>query len=129
MPYSKRLERKEWPFPSGEGSALMSLRSRLKIDPIQQVRLAFEPESEDAPSSTLTTVMRCATCNEEFSWDGQAGWWACRSCDIELTPDEAADLLEAAKKALKKLNTDVGEKRGGRWHWVLRLLRLSRAGR
>jgi hypothetical protein len=122
MSHLKRLEGKEWPFPSGEGSALMSMRSRLKIDPIQQVRLAFEPESEDAPSSTLTTVLRCATCNEEFSWNVQASWWVCLSCGIELTPDEVTDLLEAAKRALKVLNTDVGEKRGGRWHWVLRLL-------
>jgi hypothetical protein len=109
--------------------AFLAVRDRMKLNPIQQIRLSFEPESEDLPSSPLVAVMRCATCNEGFEWDEKAGWWVCLSCGIELTPDEAADLLKVAKRALKELNTDVGTKRGGRWLGVLRFLRLSRKGR
>lgn len=115
-------------MPSSE-QAFLAVRDHLKLNPIQQIRLSFEPESEDEPGSPLVAVMRCATCNEGFAWNEKAGWWACLSCGIELTPDEAADLLGAVKKALKVLNTDVSTKRGGLWLGVLRLLRLSRKGR
>ena len=114
--------------PSSE-KAFLAVRDRLKLNPIQQIRVSFEPESEDAPGSPLVAVMRCVTCDESFAWNEQAGWWACLSCGIELTPNEAADLVVAVKRALKVLDTDVGTKRGGRWLGVLRFLRLSRKGR
>jgi ribosomal protein L37AE/L43A len=109
--------------------AFLAVRDRLKINPVQQIRVVFEVENEDAPGDKLVAVMRCIGCDEPFVWKPEAGWWECRSCGIELTPDEAGDLVGAVKSALKELNTDVGTKRGGRWLGVLRFLRLSRKGR
>ena len=90
--------------------AFLAVRDRLRLNPIQYIRLSFEPESEDAPNSPLVAVMRCAACDAEFVWQG--GWWECSSCGIELTPWEVADLIEAAKQALKTMSTDKRMKRG-----------------
>lgn len=115
-------------MPASE-KAFLAVRDRLKINPVQLIRLSLERADDDAPGSELVAVMRCVTCDEGFVWNPEARWWACLSCGIELTPNEAADLVTAAKKALKVLDTDVGTKRGGRWLGVLRFLRLSRKGR
>lgn len=103
--------------------AFLAVRDRVPLNAVQHVRLSFELDDEDAPNAKLVAVMRCAACDEGFLWQG--GWWTCLSCGIELLPAEVTDLVAEAKEALKVLNTDVGAKRGfGRWHWVLRLLRL-----
>jgi hypothetical protein len=109
--------------------AFLAVRDRLKLNPIQQIRVSFEVENEDAPCSPLVAVMRCMTCDDCFVWSESAGWWACSSCGIELTPSEAGDLVVAVKKAWKMLDKDVGAKRGGLWLGVLRFLRLSPKGR
>ena len=105
------------------GDALQVVRHRLKINTLQQVRLCFEPDFDGA-GDHLVAILRCMTCDEGFVWNPAAGWWACLSCGIELTPEEAADFLEVAGRSLKDLNSDVGSKRG-RWAWLRRLLRLT----
>lgn len=109
--------------------ARYQVRGGLAINVVRQVRLSFEPDDEDGPEARMLAVLRCMTCDEGFAWNPEAGWWVCLSCGIELTADELADFLEVARRSLKDLNTDVGSKRGGRWHWLRRLLRFTRKAR
>lgn len=104
-------------------------RGGVAINVVRQVRLVLEVDDDDSPSGRLVALLRCSTCNEGFIWNGEAGWWVCLSCGIELAPDEVADFLEDARLSLKELNTDVRSKRGGRWDWLRRLLLFTRRGR
>lgn len=114
---------------ASNAEAFLAARSHLRLNPMAMMRLSFEREAGDGPGNALVAVMRCVTCDEGFVWNAQANWWTCLSCGIELTPNEVAEFMAAAKNALKVLNTDVGTKRGGRCHWLLRLLGHPRAGR
>lgn len=105
-------------------------RMGLVINLVQHVKLSFELTNEDGldrdQKRGLIAKLSCLTCDEEFVWNGEASWWVCLSCGIELSPEEAAEFLRVAQQSLKDLNADVGLKRGGRWHWVRRLLSLVR---
>lgn len=106
--------------------ALMQVRDQLQLNTVAQVRITFEPDF-DRIEQGLCARLLCMNCNEEFSWLPDARWWVCPVCGIELTPEEAEVFLRVVRQSLKTLNSDVGNKRGGRW--FQRLLRLFRRAR
>lgn len=104
-------------------------RTRIRINPTSAVQVFTQPDF-DAPGAPLLSSFRCLACDEPLTFDEGPGeisirWWKCPSCGIELTADEAQQLLNAVRDSLERLNRDVST-RSGRWHWVQRLLQFIR---
>lgn len=64
-----------------------------------------------------------------LSWDESKQWFECRTCGMELLPQEADLLVVDGLNALRSLRIDVTAERMNRWRWVAFLERLFRGHR
>lgn len=99
--------------------AAMDLRNELTQPADSRVRVVFIDEAR-------VPVFECEPCEELLRWT-EGGVWMCPSCEFELTPHEAVELLDLAIKRLWLIRDDVGRKVGGRWphrvgRWFARIL-------
>ena len=95
-------------------------RRQLVVPPEKRVTLAFFPSQETA--LLVEALYVCESCQRPLFWNPEEKWWKCAECEMEMTSVEAAVLLEACDKAVKRLGGILSppeEERKRWWHWLL----------
>lgn len=72
-------------------------------------------------------VLDCVLCMSELIWSGENKWWVCE-CGVEMTTDEARQVVENARAMLDETVGYLGGRRyreRGFWSWMMRFLRLG----
>lgn len=90
-----------------------NIRGRLRLLDPTRVRVSFFSMESDVGCAGF----ECYPCEEGMVWDERKGWWVCKSCGYELTPNEAKLLLKRTRKLMRILGRDVRMKRRRFWPW------------
>lgn len=69
-------------------------RREIAVSAKERVRVLIEfvPDSDGAAASPNINL-ECRSCDTEFVWVGDEGWYKCRLCGMELTPKELFSFL------------------------------------
>jgi hypothetical protein len=102
------------------GPGTDDFRRQLVVPTERRVTIAFVP----SPETALLTeaVFTCEPCQRPLYWESEKGWWGCAECEMEMTTVEAAVLMDACGKALKRLEglfREPEKERRRWWHWLL----------
>ena len=101
-------------------------RRQLVVPTERRVTVAFFPSTE---TLLLTeAVFLCELCQRPLYWEPEKEWWSCPECELEMTTVEAAVLMDACSKALRRLEALFREPEKERrpwWHWLLWFVRPS----